>query len=251
MRRVLGIHSAAAVLRHRINEVQSVMLSDSRTDEKLAEIESLAERIGVEVTRVPKETLREFARGHPHQGVIVLCHQIRSDSSRGNVKQWLSTLNDASFLIVLDDIQDPRNLGACIRSANAAGVGGIMLPRNRGCDITATVSRTASGAAEITPIYKVSNLARGLDELKSAGIWVIGLDSNAADSIFDVDLTEPCAIVFGAEDRGLRKQSQKKCDVVARIPMQGETENLNVSVAVGVVSFDIVRQRANPGSVRK
>ena len=242
MGKFFGVHVAKTVLQHRLQEVECVYLSESRNDSRLQEIERLANDHSIPVHRVSKDAMNEHAQGNRHQSVVVICHDGKRMKSP-NVQNWLSSLPDSSLIVVLDGILDPRNLGACIRSAHAGGAGGIILPRNRGCQVNATVSRTAAGAAEITPILRVSNLARTLDLLKTAGLWVIGLDLTAENSIYAMDLSEPCALVFGTEETGLRKETRKKCDVLGSIPMLGGIQSINVSVAVGVVTFETARQR--------
>ena len=242
MRKFFGVHVAKTILLHRLQEVECVYLSESRNDSRLQEIEQLAKSHGISVHRASNEAMKEHAGGNRFQSVIVICQNAKRMKSP-NVQDWLSSLPNSSLIVVLDGIEDPRNLGACIRSAHAGGAEGIILPRNRGCQVNATVSRTAAGAVEITPILRVSNLARTLDLLKTAGLLVIGMDLAAENSIYAMDLSEPCALVFGTEETGLRKESRKKCDVLGRIPMRGEIQSINVSVAVGVVTFETARQR--------
>ena len=244
MEKHYGIHVAKTMLQYRTDEIESVLLSEKRRDQRLLEIERLARLNGIATRRCSHQELGELAQGNKHQGVIVLSH-FQASSTRGkNFSAWLNGLGSSDLIIALDGILDPRNLGACLRSANAAGAGGVILPRNRGCSITATVSRTAAGAAETTPVIHVSNLARTLDAVKSDELFVIGLDGAAEESIYEIDMTGPCALVFGTEETGLRVGTRKKCDQLARIPMYGQISSLNVSVAVGVVAFEVVRQRS-------
>ncbi len=244
MEKYFGIHVTNALLQHRPDEMDSVLLSDKRQDRRLHEIEQLARRNGIAIRRLPNSELADIARGNPHQGVITLCRNKLQNERGTDLPGWLKGLDNGSFIIALDGIIDPRNLGASLRSANAAGVGGVILPRNRGCSITATVSRTAQGAAETTPVFQASNLARVLDALKRHGYFVMGLDAAAPDSIYDTDLSEPCVLVFGAEETGLRSGTRSKCDQLISIPMLGKIASLNVSVAVGVAAFELMRQRA-------
>ena len=244
MKMVMGIHAARAMLEHRAGEVCSVVLSSQRTDRRLKQIETLASRNGLKISRVPNSELSERTSSSKHQGVLLLCDDAKR-KPLPSMKRWLGDLPQNSLIVVLDSITDPRNLGACIRSAHAAGVKGIIVPKSRGCRINATVSRTAAGAAEITPIFEVSNLVRTLDFLKENGYWVIGLHPDATQSLFDVDLIESCVLVFGNEGTGLRKETQKKCDTLVRVPMFGQIESLNVSVAIGVAGFEAARQRIN------
>lgn len=244
MEKHYGIHVAKTMIQYRAEEIDSVLLSDKRRDQRLLEIERLARLNGIETRRCSHQELADLAQGNRHQGVIVLSRiQARSSRDR-DLSAWLNSLGNSDLIIALDGILDPRNLGACLRSANAAGAGGVILPRHRGCSITATVSRTAAGAAETTPVIHVSNLARTLDALKSGETFVIGLDGAAQQTIYEIDMTGPSVLVFGTEETGLRAGTRKKCDQLARIPMYGQISSLNVSVAVGVVAFEVVRQRS-------
>ena len=242
MKKIMGIHSARAMLEYRANEVHSVLLSSQRTDKRLSKIEALAIRNGLNVVRATNSELSAQTSSNKHQGVLLLCDTAKSKPPP-SMKRWLSGLPQNSSIIVLDSITDPRNFGACIRSANAAGAKGIIVPKHRGCKVNTTVSRTATGAAEITPIFEVSNLARTLDFLKENGYWIVGLHPDTAQSLFEIDLNESCVFVFGNEGTGLRKETQKKCDTLVRVPMFGQIESLNVSVTVGVAMFEAARQR--------
>ncbi len=242
MRKVFGIHNAFSMIRYKTREIVSVDLSESRNDRRIRQIEKLAIDQGIPVRRVASEIMNADAEGNRHQGVILTCHSATVRQST-NLPDWFNSLNNRSLLVILDSITDPRNLGACIRSANSAGADGVIVSRSRGSPLTATVSHTAAGAAEVTPIYQSSNLARDLEILKRLGIWVIGLDADAPSNVFATDLMDPCALVFGAEDRGLRAETKKKCDLLVSIPMMGDVQSVNVSVAVGIASFEVVRQR--------
>ena len=240
---VCGIHSVLNLLKRRAGAVQTVYLSAARKDSRISEIESLANRESIPCVRVEGHLLNRLSNGLRHQGVIAECEELPEQRKTQNIHEWLSTLVQPLFLLVMDGIQDPRNLGASIRSAHAAGVGGVILPRHRGAGLTSTVSRTAVGAIEDMPIYFASNLPRTLDELKKSGLWIVGLETDASKSMYDIDFTEPSAIVFGSEQSGLRKETKRQCDMVASIPMAAGTDSLNVSVAVGVVAFEVARQR--------
>ena len=155
----------------------------------------------------------------------------------------LDGLEGAPLLLVLDGIQDPHNLGACLRSADAAGVQAVILPRDNSAPTTPVVSKVASGAAETVPLFRVTNLARALDQLREAGVWLVGAAGETDQTLFSVDLTGPLALVLGAEGEGLRRLTREKCDHLVRIPMAGTVESLNVSVAAGICLFEAVRQR--------
>ena len=243
MRKVFGIHNAMAMLQHRPGEIELIHLSERRGDKRVGQIEKLAAEQGIPFERVSVDVLKTLAEKNRHQGVVMLCRSTNKPK-QSNLSDWFDGLANKSLIVVLDSVVDPRNLGACIRSANAAGAGGIVVSRSRGSPLTATVSQVAAGAAEITPIFRAANLARSLDELKKKELWIVGLDASAAQPIYSIDLTEPCALVFGAEESGLREQTRKQCDFLAAIPMLGGVASINVSVAVGVVAFETVRQRS-------
>lgn len=247
MRKVFGIHNAYSMIRYKSREIESIDLSESRNDRRIRQIEKLAIDQGIPVRRVASKIMNADAEGNRHQGVILTCHSAAVRPST-NLTDWFNKLENQSLLVVLDSVTDPRNLGACIRSANSAGADGVIVSRSRGSPLTATVSHTAAGAAEVTPIYQASNLARDLEILKKSGIWVIGLDAEASGNIFTTDFMDPCALVFGAEDRGLRPETKKRCDLLVSIPMMGDVQSVNVSVAVGIASFEVARQRMLSGA---
>ena len=243
MEKYFGIHVAQTLLRYRAADIESVLLSDIRKDQRLSEIERLARKHGIRIKRAPKRDLAEHGSGIKHQGVVVLCRSPVNEVSNLHLSDWMDALPSADLLVALEEISDPRNLGACLRSASAAGVGGVILPRSRGCSITSTVSRTAAGAAETMSILSAANLARTIDALKTKDYFVVGLDESADTSIYSLDFQTPTVLVFGAEDTGLRVGTRNKCDQLASIPMFGKISSLNVSVAVGVATFEVVRQR--------
>ncbi len=155
----------------------------------------------------------------------------------------LDGLSVPPFLLILDQVQDPHNLGACLRSADASGVHALVMPKDRSVTITETVRNVASGAAEKLPVIQVVNLARTMDELKKAGLWLVGTSDQAGKTLYEADLTGPLAIVMGSEGKGVRRLTREKCDLLVKIPMLGSVECLNVSVATGVCLFEAVRQR--------
>lgn len=246
--RACGIHAATSILTNRPESVSTVLLSRSRKDQRIGEIERLAKSSGVKCSRVPIDKLNRLARGIRHQGVVVLCDERQSELQETSVDDLLRGLAKPAFVVVFDSVEDPRNLGACIRSANAAGADGAIVPQHRGSAINETVIKTAAGAVGSLPIVVVANLVRALRELKEKGLWIVGLEGAAVDSIFEASFTEPCALVFGSEAAGLRKATRDACDSLASIPMLGDAESYNVSVAVGIASLEVARQRGEVGS---
>lgn len=157
--------------------------------------------------------------------------------------ELLSKLDHPALILILDSVQDPHNLGACLRTAAASGADAVVAPKDRAVAITDTVRRVASGGAENVPFIRVTNLARTLDKLKEVGVWIVGTSDKAIQSLYEIDLKGPVAIVMGAEGEGMRRLTQDKCDFLARIPMKGKIDCLNVSVATGICLFEAVRQR--------
>ena len=238
---ILGFHAVFSRLRADASSVIEILLDEARNDARARDLVSAAERSKVKVMRVAKERLDGFAQGTNarHQGVV----------ARVNPKKLAAELDDVleakekPFLLVLDGVTDPHNLGACLRVANAAGVDAVIAPKDRAVGITPAVSKVASGAAESTPYLMVTNLARTLAELKERNIWIAGTDERAEQSLYEADLPDAVAWVLGAEGEGMRRLTRESCDLLVKIPMQGEVESLNVSVSAGICLFESVRRR--------
>ena len=236
---VFGFHAVLARLRADPRSVIEVFLDENRKDARGKDLVALAERSGVRLMRVPAKRLDGFYGGGRHQGVVArvemkaLSHSI--DEIVENVEKPL--------LLVLDGVTDPHNLGACLRVANAAGAHAVIAPKDRAAGISPAISKMASGAAEATPYVMVTNLARTLAELKERNIWIVGADERAEKTLYQADLPESIAWVLGAEGEGMRRLTRENCDLLVRIPMQGEVESLNVSVSAGICLFESVRRR--------
>jgi 23S rRNA (guanosine2251-2'-O)-methyltransferase len=200
---------------------------------------------GIEVHYVEKKRLDEKTEGARHQGLVALC-RVEGPMVPGlaDLLMHLDNLNTMPLLLVVDGLQDPRNLGACWRSAAALGAHALVMPKGRGADITATVTRVAAGGASQVPMFQVSNWSRALTALKKHGIWLIGADESSHTSVGEVDLKLPTALVVGGEERGIRPITRKQCDSMGRIPTSTTFGSLNVSVAVGVLLYEVARQRA-------
>ncbi|MEE8342874.1 MAG: 23S rRNA (guanosine(2251)-2'-O)-methyltransferase RlmB, partial [Gammaproteobacteria bacterium] len=177
-----------------------------------------------------------------HQGVVAEVEAARPGGERELVKA-LEKMEEPPFLLVLDRVQDPHNLGACLRSADAAGVHGVIIPKDHSVGLTPVVRKVACGAVEAVQVYTVANLARALEHLKEAGVWIYGAAQEASDPLYNSDLTGPIALVLGGEGKGLRRLTQERCDGLLAIPMAGSVESLNVSVAAGIMLFEARRQR--------
>ncbi|AUB77996.1 23S rRNA (guanosine(2251)-2'-O)-methyltransferase RlmB [Spiribacter roseus] len=238
-----GLHSVQAALRYDPSRVREVWLDSRRRDgrhQKLRrQLEALECPVHVSHPRALDEKLPDFN----HQGVIV-AWQGRPPLDEGGLAQHLDGLAHEPLILVLDQVQDPHNLGACLRSADAAGVDAVITPRDRAAGLTPVVHRVAAGAAEAVPLYQVTNLVRCLRDLRDRGIWLFGLADTGAIGLHDSDLGGAVAVVMGAEGTGLRRLTREHCDALVAIPMAGRVESLNVSVATGVVLFEAVRQRS-------
>jgi 23S rRNA (guanosine2251-2'-O)-methyltransferase len=242
-----GVHAVRIMLVRNPGRVQRVLIAGGRDAARHAEIKSLAQRAGIQVVAADDASLDKLADGGRHQGVLA---QIvpRAGDPETQLEQALEAAPGPPLLLVLDGVQDPHNLGACLRSADAAGVDAVIAPRDRAVGLTPVVRKVAAGAAEIVPFVSVVNLARTLRDLKQRGLWLIGTDDEADDTVYDADFTGPVALVMGSEGEGMRRLTRECCNQLVSIPMAGAVESLNVSVAAGVVLFEAVRQRREKNS---
>ena len=238
---VFGFHAVLSSLRADAKSVLEVLVDEARQDARTKDRVSAAQQAKVRVMRVPEKRLDGF--GGRHQGVV----------ARINLQNLAADLDDVlqgkekPFLLVLDGVTDPHNLGACLRVANAAGADAVIAPKDRAAGITPVVSKVASGAAEATPYLMVTNLARTLADIKERNIWVVGTDERAEKTLYETDLPDSVAWVLGAEGEGMRRLTRESCDFLVRIPMRGSVESLNVSVAAGICLFETARRRGLKG----
>jgi 23S rRNA (guanosine2251-2'-O)-methyltransferase len=239
---IYGVHAVAAVLRNERAQVTELLIQQGRDDARVGALCELARTRKVAVRRVARKELDDRFRGARHQGVVARCASL-PHYDENDLDEILDSVAGAPFVLVLDGVQDPHNLGACLRSADAAGVHAVVMPRDRASPLNATARKVASGAAESVPVLQVTNLARSLRAMKDRGIWLVGAAGETDQAIYDLDLRGPLAIVMGAEGQGLRRLTKEHCDFLARIPMAGVVESLNVSVATGICLFEAVRQR--------
>jgi len=237
-----GWHAVLALLKQAPERVLSIQIDRARKGPRRQQLLDAAQSAGVSVEETTGDALDRAAGHDHHQGVVAQCRPA-AEYTEAELPAFLENLNVPPFLLILDGIQDPHNLGACLRSADAAGVQAVILPKDNSSPITPVVSKVASGAAETVPLFRVTNLARTLDVLRDAGVWLVGAAGETDQTLFNVDLTGPLALVMGAEGEGLRRLTREKCDHLARIPMTGTVESLNVSVATGICLFEAVRQR--------
>ena len=238
-----GIHAVDSLLRRAPQRILALFIQADRNDKRIQSLLTLAKNQGVSVTRVPKSDL-DTKVAERHQGVVAV---IEPASSEGNLSErdlvaYVSGV-ERPLVLVLDGVTDPHNLGACLRSADAAGVHAVVVPKDNSAELNATVRKVASGAAEAIQLVRVTNLARTLNALKEAGLWVVGTTGEADTVLYDQDLTLPVVIVMGAEGPGMRRLTTDACDFLVKLPMAGDVSSLNVSVATGVCLFEAVRQR--------
>jgi 23S rRNA (guanosine2251-2'-O)-methyltransferase len=240
---VYGLHAVASLLARRPAEVSGLMLAEGGADERLAALLETAAAAGIGVQRMSRKELDQRFPGARHQGVVASLTAPPPELTEKGLADFLAALAEPAFLLVLDGVQDPHNLGACLRTADAAGVHAVILPRDRAAGITPVVHKVACGAVESVPVCFVTNLARTLRQLREAGIWIYGASDAAEQDLYATELTGPLALVLGGEGKGLRRLTMELCDFLVAIPMAGQVESLNVSVAAGVLLFEARRQR--------
>ena len=239
---IVGVNAVASAVENDAEHVREVLVESGARNPRLVEIEEQARRRGIEVRKVATQALDGIAGQLRHQGVAA-----RYAAARTWDEHELAALVEAAegkaLLLVLDGVQDPHNLGACLRSAAAAGATAVVIPKDKSAPVNATVRKTSAGAADTLPVFSVTNLSRSLRDLQKAGVWIYGLAGDAEASLYSIDLKGNVALVLGSEGDGLRRLTRDNCDQLVKIPMPGEFESLNVSVATGVALFEAVRQR--------
>jgi 23S rRNA (guanosine2251-2'-O)-methyltransferase len=240
-RLLIGFHAITARLRQHADSVVEILFDAQRADPRAQNLQALAAEHGVRIHAAATERLNELAGGKSHQGVIAM---VGGNLPYVTVDDVLDTADEPPLLLVLDGVQDPHNLGACLRCADVFGAHAIIVPKDRAVGVNATVAKVASGAAETVPVVAVTNLARTLRELKERGVWIVGADADCTESLYDAQLGGPLAWVLGAEGSGLRRLTRELCDRIVGIPQQGSVASLNVSVAAGICLFATRRQRA-------
>jgi len=238
-RLLFGFHAVTSRLRQDPASISHLYLRHDRTDARAQALLDQAKLAGIGIEPVDNAKLDELVGHHRHQGVAAKAAPPKHAVA---IEDVLDTLHEPAFLLILDGVTDPHNLGACLRSADAFGVHAIIVPKDRAVGVNATVAKVASGAADTVPVIAVTNLARTMRELKARGIWLVGADADAPESLFTADLSGPLAWVLGAEGSGLRRLTRESCDRIVGIPLSGMVASLNVSVAAGVCLF-ATRQR--------
>ncbi len=239
-----GIHPVLHTMRQTPQLVLEVWLADSRKmNTDIETVISLAKEYGLHVQQVHSKKLDALTDGQNHQGVAIRRRtQLKRDENDLGV--LLQQQNEQpSLFLILDGVQDPHNLGACLRTADATGVNAVIIPKDKSVQVNETVSKVACGAAETVPVIAVTNLARSMRTMQQANVWLIGTDDEAESEIYSIDFNRHVAIVMGAEGKGLRQNTRKHCDELVRLPMFGSVQSLNVSVAAGVCLYEVIRQR--------
>ncbi|MDG2395467.1 23S rRNA (guanosine(2251)-2'-O)-methyltransferase RlmB [Candidatus Thioglobus sp.] len=239
---IFGFHAIQAQLDAAPEGFVKVLVLDNRNDKRVGQITTQLRQLDIQTEKSNKQQLDKLTKNQTHQGIaaeILLPTLPNQDELIAHV----SKLDHAALILILDSIQDPRNLGACLRSANAAGVDCVVINKDGSAPINALVHKTSAGALNQFKIFQVTNLARTIKALQQQDIWVVGLDGSTNTSIYQIDLTTSTALIMGAEGKGLRKLTKQSCDQLALIPMQGNIESLNVSVATGISLFEASRQR--------
>ncbi|MBC3349506.1 MULTISPECIES: 23S rRNA (guanosine(2251)-2'-O)-methyltransferase RlmB [Pseudomonas] len=249
LEKIYGVHAVEALLRHHPKRVKQIWLAEGRSDPRVQTLIELAGENRVAVGQAERREMDAWVEG-VHQGVVaeVSPSQVWGEAM---LDELLDRTEGAPLLLVLDGVTDPHNLGACLRSADAAGALAVIVPKDKSATLTPVVRKVACGAAEVIPLVAVTNLARTLEKLQQRGLWVVGTAGEAEVSIYDQDLTGPTILIMGAEGKGMRRLTREHCDYLVKLPMAGSVSSLNVSVATGVCLFEAQRQRGVKAAAKK
>lgn len=241
---IYGLHPISALVNKEPERIVQLYVQVGRHDGRMQSVIDRAKEAGMRTQAVSRDFLDKLSGNQVHQGLVA---EVKAalESSETDLWQLLDKLAEPVLLLVLDGVQDPHNLGACLRAANAAGVQAVIVPKDRAVALTPVVEKVASGAAAITPLIQVTNLVRTLNELKQRGVWIYGASDDAPQSLFQANLSGGVAWVLGAEGAGLRRLTRENCDVLLHIPMRGTVTSLNVAVAAGICLFETVRQKGH------
>ena len=240
---IFGIHAVQALLNSAPQRVVELKVMCGRQDQRMTAVLEAASKANIKIQQLDRKKLDELCDGN-HQGVIAVAKPAPS-LTENELYPLLESLQEEPLVLVLDGVTDPHNLGACLRSANAAGAHVVLVPKDNSASLTEAARKVASGAADIVPLIAVTNLSRTLKKLQDLGLWVAGAAGEAEQTLYELDLTGPRVIVMGAEGTGMRRLTRETCDELVKIPMHGTVSSLNVSVATGVLLFEVQRQRLN------
>lgn len=242
---LFGFHAVKTTLKFDAVRAQKLMIIADRKDERIGQVIEMAQAHNISIERCNRKVLDELTKKAAHQGVALICEPIKAkdESYLDVLLDQLAVDDQPAFLLVLDGVTDPHNLGACIRTADAAGVHAVIAPKNNSAPLNPTVAKVACGAADVVPYIQVTNLARTLQQIQQRGVWIAGTSGEATQDVYQASLSGPIAIVMGAEGKGMRRLTTENCDFLLKIPMIGEVSSLNVSVATGVCLYEALRQR--------
>lgn len=237
-----GVHSIQNALEHDASNITQLWVAENKRNPRIDKLLAQAEKLGLKAQSTTPSALDRMTGSRQHQGIAA--EYLAPDAANENdLIELVTNATEPLLLLILDGVTDPHNLGACIRTAEGAGVNAVVAPKDKSASLTPTARKVSSGAAERLPFVQVTNLARTLDLLKDAGVWITGTSDKATKTLYECDFKGPTAIVMGAEGKGVRRLTEKSCDHLISIPMAGSVSSLNVSVATGVVLYEAVRQR--------
>lgn len=239
---VYGLHAVTALLTNPHRKIRQLLVSSERQDQRIQQLLATAQTHGVSVNQMSAVKMNQQFPDVSHQGVVAMASAL-PEYNESHLLELLAACKKSPLILILDGITDPHNLGACIRSADAAGVDFVIIPKDKNANINAVVSKVACGAAESVPFVRVTNLVRAMEVIKEEGVWIYGAAGETKDTIYGIDCKSPIAIVMGAEGDGLRRLTREHCDGLFALPMIGSVESLNVSVATGIALYEVVRQR--------
>ena len=254
MNYVYGLSPVFEAIRARRRPIAKLLVSAGAHQSRLNDLLDAAKHAGIKVERCERRQLDELTRQANHQGVVAVLAAaatagatVSAAAKRGytDAATILESLGSTACVVLLDNIEDPHNLGAILRTCEGAGVDGVFIPEHRAAGLNETVAKTSAGAVEYVRVARVTNLVPLIDELKERGLWVVGVEGGTAKNYTEFDFKVPVAVVMGSEGKGLRRLIREKCDAVVSIPMRGQINSLNVSVAAGIVLFEVLRQRRN------
>lgn len=239
---VYGIHSVRSLLENSPDKIKTLIVQKDPNKKISDLLQEFSQKLSASVDFVSPEYLDDLTGGN-HQGIAAIClpKQVLNEMDLEKIVKE----SPNPFLLILDEVTDPHNLGACMRTAYSAGVDAVIIPRDKSASLNSTVRKVASGAAELLPLVQVTNLARTMEVLQDLGVWVVGSDSDGCEDMYQVDMKAPIALVMGSEGKGMRRLTREKCDFIVRIPMINELDSLNISVAAGVLIYEVLRQRQN------
>ena len=239
---VYGVHAVTALLANRLRPTKLLYVNEERIDKRIQDLINLAESQKISIEKLSTQKMNQQFSEYTHQGIVAVAGKLQ-EYCQADLINLLELSKKPSLILILDGVTDPHNLGACLRSADAAGVDFVIIPKDKNASVTPIVSKVACGALESIPLVRVTNLARALETIKAEGVWIYGAAGEANTSLYNLDCKGSIAIVMGAEDKGLRHLTRDLCDGLFSLPMQGTVTSLNVSVATGVCLYEAIRQR--------